>query len=413
MPFDQTAVWKIAAALLGQTALLTGLLVYFGWVRTQTTYRHFGLDTGLLDLSTTDLVLASVDSAYNPLLLLGFAFFAGTVVHSAAARGRLRGARVRARAALVGWALVGVGALSTLSTWFAHRVGAIVPNNPGLAFAWLPATLAAGFALLAYVSLTGSGRGRATWLSGGGQMTFALVALSVMALFWTVSVLAVRDGRQRARDIEIYDAALSEVAVLSHDDLFINNTPRVVHTGHNAARIPVPASLRRIAPARIRKRQILPASARLATRRRPCLYGARRVRDPRRDHRALTAHCVLAVPGTAYCRQRWPTPTNAAYDERRLAEGVAPPSAGAGCSDVMTPSARPGPVPRAARMAQNVRYSATSRSRTSFSSLGHCFVDYGVEALESWRLHLAAPQCVRDSVARQHAPAHCLPKEEW
>jgi hypothetical protein len=233
--FDQTAVWKVGAAVLGQTALLTGLLVYFGWQRTQTTYRYFGLDVRLVGLSPTDLVLASVGSAYTPLLLLGLAYLAGTLLHSAVARGRFRSAKLRSCATFLGWALVAVGVLSTLWSWFAHRVGAIVPDNPGLAFAWLPATLAAGFALLAYVSITGQRSGVSTRLSGGPQMAFALVALLVMALFWTVSLLAVRDGRQRARYIELHDAALSEVAVLSHDNLIIDCC-RVINTDLTARR---------------------------------------------------------------------------------------------------------------------------------------------------------------------------------
>jgi hypothetical protein len=137
--------------------------------------------------------------------------------------------RFTLRATVVGWALVAVGVVSMLSGWFANRVGAIIPNNPGLAFAWLPATLAAGFAVLAYVSVTGPRSGGATRVSGGPQMTVALVGLSVMALFWTVSLLAVRDGRLRAQYIELHAAALSEVAVLSHDDLIID-APGVVHT---------------------------------------------------------------------------------------------------------------------------------------------------------------------------------------
>ena len=70
---------------------------------------------------------------------------------------------------------------------------------------------------------------RASLLGNRPQTLFALVGLSVTALFWTVSLLAVRDGRERARAIEEQDAALSEVMVLSHDDLFLR-TDRVTHT---------------------------------------------------------------------------------------------------------------------------------------------------------------------------------------
>ena len=72
---------------------LTGLRDYFGWQRKQTTYRYFGLDVRLLGLSPTDLVLASVASAYTPLLLLGLVYLAATLAHSATTRGHLGGAK--------------------------------------------------------------------------------------------------------------------------------------------------------------------------------------------------------------------------------------------------------------------------------------------------------------------------------
>lgn len=219
-------------AILGQTALLTGLLVYFGWTRSQTTYGYFGLSAKLVGLSSSDLVLASVDSAYDPLLLLGFAFFIGAVVHARVARHPQHGATLRKRTTLVATAFVVIGTISRLSNWVAHQIGSIVPDDPGLAFAWLPTSLVIGFSLLAYVSATMPEGETDLWLRGGVTMTFVLVGLSTLALFWTVSLLAVRDGRERAYDIENRDAALSEVAVLSHDDLLIEG-PRVIYTPLN------------------------------------------------------------------------------------------------------------------------------------------------------------------------------------
>lgn len=222
--FDATQLWRLATGILGQTALLTALLLFFGWARTQATFAYFGVDLSLLDFSTTDYVLRSVNSAYSPLLMLGLAFLAGTVLHERLRRGVIGGwdaERIRKGVLLLGWALVVIGVVGLLWADWAQQIGSWVPDEPGLGFAWLPATLTAGFALLIYAGALPSRRDSRFRRDRNSLMAFALAGLVVMGLFWTVSLLAVHDGRARARAIERDASALAEVALLSRDVLAI------------------------------------------------------------------------------------------------------------------------------------------------------------------------------------------------
>jgi hypothetical protein len=215
---DEAAVWRLATGVLGQTALLTALLLFFGWARTQATFAYFGVDLALLDFSTTDYVLRSVNSAYHPLLLIGLAFLAGTLAHAQLGGrqvGRWSARTVNRAVSVLGWILVTIGVSALLFTAWSRQLGSWVPDEPGLAFAWLPATLATGFALLISAAPSRSGEALVSSNDRSPYQAFALVALFVMALFWTVSLLAVYDGRARARAIERDPAALAEVALLS------------------------------------------------------------------------------------------------------------------------------------------------------------------------------------------------------
>jgi hypothetical protein len=60
-------------AVVGPTALVTALLFYFGWVRTQSQAQYLGLDFTLFGFSTQDYVLQSTYSVLFPLaeLLIG------------------------------------------------------------------------------------------------------------------------------------------------------------------------------------------------------------------------------------------------------------------------------------------------------------------------------------------------------
>lgn len=63
----QTSVLGALLAFVSQIAVITGLLYYFGWVRTQADFGYFGVDPSLLGYTTADYLLRSVGSSF-PLL---------------------------------------------------------------------------------------------------------------------------------------------------------------------------------------------------------------------------------------------------------------------------------------------------------------------------------------------------------
>ncbi|MGI8776550.1 MAG: hypothetical protein ACR2LJ_04005 [Acidimicrobiales bacterium] len=64
-------------AVVGPTALITALLYYFGWAKTEAFAQYFGLDVSLFGLSTQDYVLQSIHSVFLP---LGEALIAGLLL---------------------------------------------------------------------------------------------------------------------------------------------------------------------------------------------------------------------------------------------------------------------------------------------------------------------------------------------
>lgn len=222
---DQEAIWKLGGAIVGQTALLTALLLYFGWARTKTTYGYFGIDVSLMDLSTTDYVLNSVNSAYNPLLRLGLVVVAGVAVHEVVTRSDTRASRGAQTAILsLGLGLCALGTSALLWSDWSRQIGRWVPDEPGVAFAWLPVMLAAGFALLAYACTTPL---VATRLDRPLRLAAVLLGLFVLAAFWAVSLFAVHDGLARAKAIEHDLSRGTRVVLLAREPLAISG-PGVV-----------------------------------------------------------------------------------------------------------------------------------------------------------------------------------------
>ena len=63
---DRNSVTRQVAAALGHVAIVTALLVYFGWVRSEVQARRLGIDESILGMSTRDYLLRSV----RPVLVL-------------------------------------------------------------------------------------------------------------------------------------------------------------------------------------------------------------------------------------------------------------------------------------------------------------------------------------------------------
>lgn len=76
---DVSSILDAAGALAAQTALLGGLLYYFGWARAEAALAYFGLDTNLVGYSFSDYLLRSIKIIFLPFIIVSFAslFFLG------------------------------------------------------------------------------------------------------------------------------------------------------------------------------------------------------------------------------------------------------------------------------------------------------------------------------------------------
>jgi hypothetical protein len=203
------AVWRIAGVVLSQTALLTALLFYFGWARSRETYAYFGVDVELLDFSTSDYLLRSVNSAFRPLMVLGLLTALLAVVHGRVSSGRRR--------AIVPRAALGAGVLS-VAIGLAGIAVRDFGRGIGLA---LPISLAAGFSLMAYADLMWwrAARQRAP---AAQLRTGVLLGLALLGLFWSVSLYAVEIGRDRAETLHRQLRAEIQAVVFSERRLSVS-----------------------------------------------------------------------------------------------------------------------------------------------------------------------------------------------
>jgi len=68
-PPPETSLPKVleyVGLVIAPFATLTGLLYYFGWVRTNALFGYFGIDANLLSYTTQDYLVRSVGVAFRP-----------------------------------------------------------------------------------------------------------------------------------------------------------------------------------------------------------------------------------------------------------------------------------------------------------------------------------------------------------
>lgn len=67
-----SGVLAVIGTLVAPTAVVAGLLYYFGWVRTEAIFSYFGVDIRLIDYSPTDYILRSSNVLFNAVIRLAF-----------------------------------------------------------------------------------------------------------------------------------------------------------------------------------------------------------------------------------------------------------------------------------------------------------------------------------------------------
>lgn len=213
-------LWRAAGIVISQTAVLTAVLFYFGWARTTATFDYFGVDVSLLGFSTSDYLLRSVNSAFRPLLLAGVVAIVATGVHqwlaAASERGGGRSRRWMRQAPVValalGVVLVAIALSGIAFTDFGLELGL-----------WLPLSLGAGVALLAFGEhgwpRFRGGTAHAATHPARQLRVFVFIGLALMALFWTVSLYAGQLGGQRALELTRALPSATEVVIYAEDRL--------------------------------------------------------------------------------------------------------------------------------------------------------------------------------------------------
>lgn len=213
-------------AVIGPSALITGLLFYFGYVKAAAFSSYFGLDVSLFGLSTRDFVLQSIRPVFVP---LGLVLIAGLLLlwaHGAL----VRQVELRPRRPLWSRLAGGLAVAGAASCLLGLRAYAD-PFPSDLALVLTPLSLMLGVGLLSYAGLVERHRRHPRddnappvrlGPTGGPGLSVILVSLLLaVGLVWVVANYADVKGRQEARFIDDQLAFLPGVVVYSAKGLHI------------------------------------------------------------------------------------------------------------------------------------------------------------------------------------------------
>ncbi|WP_181780606.1 hypothetical protein [Pseudonocardia pini] len=210
---------QLVSAVVAPVTLVTALLFWFGWTRTNAVFREFGIEASVLGLSVQDYLVRSVEGLYVPVGIALLLTVVGLGVHGAV--GRLVADPEAAPSlrtlsldvGLTGAVLFGIGVL-----------GIVSPNAFGAWTLLAPCSLAAGTVLLSWsVSLwrrlDGRGMRRGSWPALMTRVSTVLFV--VLALFWAASEYAAAVGRGVADGIARDTRSRPGVVLFSERRLFL------------------------------------------------------------------------------------------------------------------------------------------------------------------------------------------------
>jgi hypothetical protein len=219
--------------VVGPTALVTGLLYYFGWTRTNAQAQELGLDESLFGYSSSDYILRSVSSMYWPLFIGATAVLVGLMIHGIVeAMYHDPGPSTRSRARRLA-AVVGVlGALL-----LALGVGGARVQRPSrFVSLFAPIGVTLGIVLLAYAAhlfiTYGQGLGTGRYAKETKDLVpYAwglLTILVLLSLFWSVSHYAAIRGIDLAAELERRLPSRPKVVIYSAKRLYLE--PSITET---------------------------------------------------------------------------------------------------------------------------------------------------------------------------------------
>ena len=183
--------------------LLTAVLYYFGYVREQALFSHFGIDLSIVGFSTTDYLVRSTSTVFLPLataLVLGVAAVAVHYLFVYLLP------RLEDRWRWAVWVTLGAVAFALL---VAGVAGLQRRTNPAIHPLFAPVALASGALLVEYTAgMVRTHEAVPDQLSAVFDATRSvrrglLVALALVAIFWTTTTVAQQRGVAAADAIEI------------------------------------------------------------------------------------------------------------------------------------------------------------------------------------------------------------------
>ncbi|OKI27205.1 hypothetical protein [Saccharothrix sp. CB00851] len=199
------AVQRVGEALANVT-VLTGLLVYFGWRRSDVQARELGVDSSVLGMTTTDYVLRSVGPVFLLLaVVLGIALVCRWLEPRVRAASGKPGKAARALSVALSLAWLLLPALTV-------ALGVLFPITSFYAF---PLAVGGGILLSLYASLLRRPDRHPTWTR---VLVFAVVSLS---LFWSAGNYAEVRGVELARGFAADVHGQTAVVVYARERLHI------------------------------------------------------------------------------------------------------------------------------------------------------------------------------------------------
>ena len=228
------ATFKGIGAIVAPTSLVTALLYYFGWVRTDVQADQLGFDESMLGYSIQDYLLNSMSSMFGPLLIGLLAALVGLAVHGLvvlwARRFGIdedgpRGARGRQLISRLA-AVIAAGGLTALIVGI---VGTQFEEPSDGVYVGAPVAVTVGIVLLVYAAslyrrfvLAGRPNGAIRAFEGYNvAVTAVIVMLVLLSLFWNVSHYAVVKGRTLAATVEAIVPSRPEVIIYSQKPLYL------------------------------------------------------------------------------------------------------------------------------------------------------------------------------------------------
>jgi hypothetical protein len=214
----------LLAGLARQAAVLTAVLVYFGWVRAYATYHYFGVDLSALDFSVPDYVLHSVNVAFPMVVVIALLGVCAAYGHELVRPHLDDPSWVRLvvhRSARTGACLAAAGLILAL-------VLAIIGR---LAFLGL-VLLVIGAALGLYAMVISSRYSPPKANAGTPSYIIASGTLVLLLFMWTVTTYANYAGIQQAKQVQSGLPTAAEVIVYSSTNLSLSGPGVTMSTVH-------------------------------------------------------------------------------------------------------------------------------------------------------------------------------------